>query len=49
MEVLFGHQSAAEEQSDYRQRIEYLNDHCDFSSGQLPNLYPDGRIIADNI
>jgi hypothetical protein len=31
LEVLSRHQTTAEEQIDYKQRLEYLDDHCDFS------------------
>jgi len=40
VEVLSGHQTAAEEQSDYKQQLEHLDDSCDFSTGQRHNLYP---------
>jgi hypothetical protein len=47
MEVLSGHQAAAEEQSDYKQRLKHLEDCCDFSPEERHNLYPEYRIIAD--
>lgn len=40
VEVLSRHQTAAEEQCDYKQRLEHLDDSCDFSSGKHHNLYP---------
>jgi len=48
VEVLSGHQTAAEEQSDYTQRIEHLDDSCDFSPQELHNLYPQysGKHVA---
>jgi hypothetical protein len=39
VEVLSGHQTAAEDQSNNKQRLEHLDDSCDFSSGERHNLY----------
>jgi hypothetical protein len=38
MKVLSEHQTTAEEQSDYKQRLEYLDDHCD-SSPDIVAIY----------
>jgi hypothetical protein len=41
VEVLSGHQTAAQDQSGNKQRLEHLDDSCDFSPGQRHNLYPE--------
>ena len=38
VEVLSGHQTAAEEQSDYKQRREHLDESSDFSAGDRHDL-----------